>query len=327
MSSPATIDRVLGSYDSGEYFARLVNQPAPHRLRQTPEVLYHAALNSLEPRFTVVIPTFNHDAIIHDSIAAAAASASQPFDCIMIDDGSEDGTVERAKAFFQFRSAPLIARATIIRNPVPVYETACDNLGFALADTEIIIEIQADIQVREPRFDAVLLRALSTSPKPSAISGRCGHTFRSIGPRMGLLSRLVRRRSREFVGLCGRAIETPEVVNLLKGRIYRCETVNRGPWLILKSDLERHGYLDERHFFQDNDDHDYHRRLFEAERRRPVYVPISLYAPLAFGANRRIRTGVNRDVFNALKLEKRGSPAFHRFLASLGPSSPPEEIG
>ena len=63
--------------------------------------------------------------------------------------------------------------------------------------------------------------------------------------------------------------------------MYRCETVNRGPWLLLKSDLERHGYLDERHFFQGNDDHDYHRRLFDAEGRRPLYVPLSLHAPLA----------------------------------------------
>ena len=55
-------------------------------------------------------------------------------------------------------------------------------------------------------------------------------------------------------------------------------------------------------------------------------MPIALYAPLALGAVRRTRTGLNREVFAALKAEKRGSPAFHRFLESLGPSSPPEEI-
>jgi hypothetical protein len=128
------------------------------------------------------------------------------------------------------------------------------------------------------------------------------------------------------VGLCGKAIETPEVINNIKGQIYRCETVNRGPWMVFKSDLERHGYLDERHFFQGNDDHDYHRRLFGAEGRRPLYVPVSLYAPLALGAQRRTRTGVNRRVFEALKAEKRGSPAFHDFINSLTASHLPDVI-
>lgn len=326
MSSPAAIDALLGNYNSGQYFSRLVNQPAPHPLRKAPEVVYHAALSVLEPRFTVVMPAFNHADTIHASLDATATAASLPFDCIVVDDGSEDGTAERARAFFESRRSPLLARATIIRNPVPVYETACDNLGFTLAETEIVIEVQADIHNREPAFDALFLRALSTSPKPSAISGRCGHTFRSLGSRARFGS-WFRRRSHDSVGLCGKTIETPEAVNALKGRMYRCETVNRGPWLLLKRDLERHGYLDERHFFLGNDDHDFHRRLFDAEGRRPLYVPMSLQSPLASGARRRRRTGLNRDVFNLLNADKRGSPAFHRFLDSLDASFAPEAIG
>jgi glycosyltransferase involved in cell wall biosynthesis len=326
MSSPSTIDTLLGSHDSGEYFSRLVNHPAAHRLRVRPELAYHATLNAPEPRFTVVMPAFNHESVIRDSIEATAATATLPFDCIVVDDGSEDRTVERAKAFFESRPSSLLARATIMRNPVPVYETASDNLGFALAETEIIIEVQADILIREPGFDALFLRALATFPTPSAISGRCGHTFRSLRSGFGLGS-LFSSRSSEVVGLCGKAIETPEAVDPIKGRLYRCETVNRGPWVLLKSDLERHGYLDERHFFQGNDDHDYHRRVFEAEGRRPLYVPISLDSPLAMGATRRRRTGLNRDVFNMLNAEKRGSPAFHRFLDSLGPPMAPVALG
>ena len=119
-------------------------------------------------------------------IDAAAAAASLPFDCIIVDDGSTDGTVARARSVFERRPPPLVARATIIRNPVPIYETACDNLGFALADTEIIIEVQADIQIREPAFDALFLRALGTAPTPSALSGRCGHTFALLGRRAAI---------------------------------------------------------------------------------------------------------------------------------------------
>jgi glycosyltransferase involved in cell wall biosynthesis len=325
MSSPSAIDALLRDYAGGGYFSRLINHPRPHGLRQPPVLVYFAALSGATPRFTIVMPAFNHESNIEDTLDAAARSASLPFACIIVDDGSEDATVERATSFLESRRSPLVATATIIRNPIPAFETACDNLGFMLADTEIIVEVQADIQIREPAFDALFMRAGATSPKPSAISGRCGHTFTLLQSR-GLLRSLLRRPSHESVGLCGKAIETPEVINNIKGQIYRCETVNRGPWMVFKSDLERHGYLDERHFFQGNDDHDYHRRLFGAEGRRPLYVPVSLYAPLALGAQRRTRTGVNRRVFEALKAEKRGSPAFHDFINSLTASHLPDVI-
>ena len=177
MSSPSAIDALLRHYESGEYFSRLINHPAPHRLRQAPVLVYHARLNAVEPRFTIVMPTFNHESNVEDSLDAAATAASLPFDCIIVDDGSDDGTVDRATSFFESGRYPLVTGATIVRNPVPVYETACDNLGFALAETEIVVEVQADIQIREPAFDALFLRASATSPAPSAISGRCVKSF------------------------------------------------------------------------------------------------------------------------------------------------------
>jgi glycosyltransferase involved in cell wall biosynthesis len=325
MSSRVTIERFLHRYVSGEYFAALVNHPVPHRLRQPPELVYHATLNPVAARFTVVMPTFNHEPMMSGSLAATADAATMPFDCIIVDDGSEDRTIERARSFFESRRSALVARATIVRNPVPVYETACDNIGFALTDTEVIVEVQADIQVREPGFDALCVRALETSPTPSALSGRCGHGFALLRPRSPL-SGLFGSAPDKLIGLCGKTIETPGVVDPIRGRLFRCETVNRGPWVLRRSDLERHGFLDERHFFQGNDDHDYHRRLFQGEGRRPLYVPMALHAPLAWGAFRRKRTGVNREVFNMLKAEKRGSSDFHAFLASIERSPAPERI-
>jgi GT2 family glycosyltransferase len=182
--------------------------------------------------------------------------------------------------------------------------------------------------VREPRFDALMIEALETSPKPSAVSGRCGHAFAALkpAPLLSKLSTLFKRSTTESVGLCGRAIETPHVVDAIRGHVYRCETVNRGPWLVLKRDLERHGYLDEQHFFLGNDDHDYHRRLFESEGRRPLYVPMAIHSPLGLGAHRRKRRGINREIFERLRAEKRGSPDFHRFLASITSAIPPQRI-
>ena len=92
MSSPTTFECVLRSHANGENFARLVNHPAPHARRQTPELVYHAARNPLTPRFTVVMPAFDHEANIQDAIDAMATAASLPFDCVIVDDGSTDGT-------------------------------------------------------------------------------------------------------------------------------------------------------------------------------------------------------------------------------------------
>src|SRR5207244_13178927 len=135
-------------------------------------------------------PLFDHSTILQGHMKSVAGSASLPFHWIVLDEGSEDGTSETAKSFFESGHNGLASRATIIRNRVPIYETACDNVGFSLAETEIIIEIQADIQIREPAFDRLFLQALRTSPTPSAISGRCGHTFAFLQHRRNPLRRL-----------------------------------------------------------------------------------------------------------------------------------------
>jgi GT2 family glycosyltransferase len=280
---------------------------------------------ALAAAYSIVTPTFEHASSIADCLDATLASASLPFHWIIVDDASQDGTADRAEAWLAAHPSPLVTRATVVRNPRPIFETACDNIGFRIAETDVVIEIQADIHVREPRFDALMIEALDMSPKPSAVSGRCGHTFAALKP-VPLLSKLLKRSKMESIGLCGRAIETPHVIDAIRGHVYRCETVNRGPWLVRKEDLERHGYLDEQHFFLGNDDHDYHRRLFEAEARRPLYVPMAIHAPLALGANRRKRSGINEEIFDRLRAEKRGSPDFHRFLASIESSTPPQRI-
>lgn len=324
MSSPASIDRQLHAIESGDYFRRLCNHPSPHPLRRTPELVCHRTVDSRLPAFTVVTPAFNCADQIADYVEATLASATLPFDWIVIDDASDDGTTAQVRAAFDRLSHPLVARVTLLRNPTPIYETACDNLGFTLAETELIVEIQADIQVREPGFDASFLRAFQSTPRPASLSGRCGHSF--FGLRRGWLRRLLAGRADECVGLCGTSIETPEVIEPLKGRLFRCDTVPRGPWALSKADLERHGYLDERFFFLGNDDHDYHRRVAAAEGRRPVYVPMMIHSPLRLGATRRERSGINQEIFAMLKRTKRGSPAFRRFIATCLSPSLPEEL-
>src|SRR3979490_2548051 len=101
MSSRATIDRFLDAYADGRYFAALVNAPSPHPLRQPPELGDHAALPPVAPRVTIATPAFNVPPAIADYMKATAAAASLPFDWILIDDGSDDGTADRAAALLR----------------------------------------------------------------------------------------------------------------------------------------------------------------------------------------------------------------------------------
>lgn len=324
MSSPDTIQRFLADYQDGRYFRELVNRPEPHRLREAPCLVHHMSKSGLAPRFSIVTPTFNCASTIHSYVEATAATVSLPFDWIVVDDGSEDGTAEAAVAALNAVVCPFLARATVVRNPTPAFETACDNIGFRLAETDVIVEIQSDIQVREPGFDALLIATLDLHPRPAAVSGRCGHSF--LGLRGPLARALFGLGRNDGVGLYGSRIDTPGLVEPLRGRRFRCQTVPRGPWAVRKSDLARLGSLDERFFFLGNDDHDFHRRVYASEGRRPVYLPMRLYAPLQAGATRRPRSGANAEIFRLLKHEKRGSPAFHTFLSAQRRWAQPEEI-
>ena len=278
-----------------------------------PAIALHRKVRDEVALQTIVVPTFNHQSCIGSCMDGLKKSLSYASNLIFIDDGSSDDTKNRiTERIEQLGSAP-ISEVLILSNPVPIFETACDNFGFRIAQTEIVIEVQADIAIDQPKFDATYHLALARCTPASAISGRCGHAFdllvkeRPIALK-SLMRRVVRSWEAGKVGLTGQRIDG-EDISAWRGKIFECETVNRGPWLLLKSDLERHGYLDERNFFLGNDDHDWHRRLYQSEGRRPRYIPTQIHSPLLNGACRRERTGINKLVFDEL-VGRSGSPEF-----------------
>ncbi|PYR09820.1 MAG: hypothetical protein DMF99_13940 [Acidobacteria bacterium] len=98
---------------------------------------------ALGAAYSIVTPTFEHASSIADYLDATLRSASLPFHWIIVDDGSRDGTADRVEAWLAAHPSPRIARATVIRNQRPMFETACDNIGFRVAETDVVIENQA----------------------------------------------------------------------------------------------------------------------------------------------------------------------------------------
>ena len=79
------------------------------------------------------------------------------------------------------------------------------------------------------------------------------------------------------------------------------ETCFRGPWLLLKDDLEKYGYLDQENFFLGNDDHDYNYRIYKKTGRICGFVDLDCYSDLKEGASRKKRSGTNEKIFNYLE--------------------------
>jgi len=158
-----------------------------------------------------------------------------------------------------------------------------------------------------------------------AISGRHVHNFSLIDPSktrwlkypLSYIKINVLKLEREFFGRIG-----GKIFKKIQGSLNYCyigETGARGPWLVRKSDLKFLNYLDEENFFLGNDDHDYHRRLYESLNKLVGYVPLNIYSTRKNGSTRQKRYGINQTVFNYLKSRKMGSKDYIKFLKNYTP--------
>jgi glycosyltransferase involved in cell wall biosynthesis len=281
------------------------------------------------PAQTMVVPIFNQERIIASTIRAFISRISKPSDVVLIFDGCSDGS--RAQAELALTSSPTvhIRRVVFITTERPIFETRSDNLGFLVARGETIIEIQADIEVLTPRFDALLTQPMEQNPSIFSVSGRGAHWFgllKTPGPPSllsfsGLGWRLFNNRE---VGLCG--LEILNGANVTVGRhYYTAETAIRGPWALNRRALLRLGLLDEVNLFLGNDDHDLHARALHVGLRC-AYRPLALRAPLEHGSSRRERSDINAAVYQALKSRPDGS-FLRTFLRQYRPLHPCRKVG
>jgi glycosyltransferase involved in cell wall biosynthesis len=277
-----------------------------------------------EPFVTFVMPVFNQEEIIKKNLNSLIRSASIPFDLIVIDDGSNDSTLGCLSLFLRECHSPLLTQSLIIKNPVPIYETACDNQGFRLSRTEFIIEVQSDIEIDDRGFDKRMIDAAQYS-FIGTVSGRHVHPFSLLDNRRSWFKYpFYKFKSKvnpyyNCIGLVGARVFSGSPVNLGSTSLYIGETNSRGPWLVRKSDLERFDYLDEKHFFLGNDDHDFNLRLFNSTQRCAAYVPVHQRSLPSNGSTRKKRTGLNLDIYNYLLDHKRGSRFFLQYMHHYRP--------
>jgi cellulose synthase/poly-beta-1,6-N-acetylglucosamine synthase-like glycosyltransferase/spore germination protein YaaH/peptidoglycan/xylan/chitin deacetylase (PgdA/CDA1 family) len=116
-----------------------------------------------KPAVTVLVPAYNEEAVILDTIRSALASGYPKLEILVIDDGSTDHTAELVKD--NYGRDP---RVRLLLQPNRGKPTALNN-GLAEATGEIIVSIDADTIV-DPDAIPLLVRHFA-DPKVGAVAG------------------------------------------------------------------------------------------------------------------------------------------------------------
>ena len=99
-----------------------------------------ASLDISQTSVSVIIPAFNAKATIDRALASVAAQTVMPQEIIVIDDGSDDGTVDKAKAWeSRFSNSKLIILVENHNGP-----GATRNRGLLAATSEYVAFLDAD---------------------------------------------------------------------------------------------------------------------------------------------------------------------------------------
>jgi len=134
------------------------------------------------PEISIVIPLYNEEANVEAccrEVTQAMERAAMSYELILVDDGSEDGTANAARA-----AAGCDPRVTVIELRRNFGQTAAMAAGFDHARGRVLVPMDGDLQ-NDPNDIPALVRRLYEPPGWDAVSGWRKHR------RDSLLKRLV----------------------------------------------------------------------------------------------------------------------------------------
>lgn len=258
-------------------------------------------------RVSIVMPIYNKSNLLEEQLRFLINNLSDKTEIIIIDDASLDDSVDKAASILKNNYKGYY---TILVNNEPIYETACDNLGFYLSSGDYVCEVQSDILINESNFDTKMLLAMEEFGL-SSISGRCGHVWSMLYPQPNktffqiLYDRVIYKYfyKKYYVGKAGAKGFSKSTFD--KG-VYLVNTNNRGPWMINRNLLKNLGYLDQVNFFLGDDDHDLNYKITN-QGGRIGFVNINSYSRESDGSSRQPRVGLNKEIYDWYYKNKYGS--------------------
>ena len=154
----------------------------------------------------VVIPAYNEEKVICQSIRALLASTISNFKIVVVDDGSRDRTTQVVRE--TFGDTPRVE----VLHKSNAGKWSALNAGLQYTDAEIVVTLDADTMF-EPEALAMLLRHFA-DPKVAAVAGAT-----NVGNRVNLLTRF---QALEYVtnqNLDRRALELVNGITVVPGAI------------------------------------------------------------------------------------------------------------
>lgn len=124
---------------------------------------YNIIKTDYNPMVSVVIAAYNEEKVINKTIASILASDYDPLEVIVVNDGSKDRT--ESVVLSQFGNHPHVGIVTIPNGG----KTNAVNLGFDIAQGEIIVTIDADTLIAKDAISNLVRHFVD--PKVAAVSG------------------------------------------------------------------------------------------------------------------------------------------------------------
>lgn len=272
-----------------------INNPTPYDESSKLEIILDKKYKDEIPYFSIVTPIYNQEKIITRNIESVINNMTEKnFELILIVDACSDSTKKSLLSFFQNPiNNVLLTNAIIIESKIPLFETSADNVGFYCSRGDYIIEIQADMNIKEKGFNMKLLKPFQKLDNVIGVSGRCCHDLSVIKGKGNIIDNINLKK---------------EYKNIDKNSFYIAETCNRGPLILDKYKLIEMNYLDEKNYFLDNSDHDLFVRAYIQKGYICGHLSVDFEAPLVDGSTRKPRDPLNQKVLDYKKsvCEKNG---------------------
>jgi len=166
----------------------------------------HRSLDkSYLPKVSVVIPAYNEGKVINDSINNVLQSDYPHFNIIVVNDGSNDDTLEKLENFKDNHLVTVISQTNCGK-------WAALNRAVAMTDSEIVVNIDADTRISP---DAITkLTEHFVNPSIGAVSGKI-----IVGNRVNLISRLQALEYITAQGFDRRAFDRVNGIMVVSGAI------------------------------------------------------------------------------------------------------------
>lgn len=131
---------------------------------------------------TFVIPVFDQEEIIYKHLQSICENASLSFELTIINDASTDETNSEILRFLNQYNwvTSRCTQVSYFETVWPWFETKCDDFAIRAASSRYIVEIQADMLIRQRGFDKKLLELIESDSDIFALSARGVHLFSDL---------------------------------------------------------------------------------------------------------------------------------------------------